>query len=353
MKFDWKKFLLEEFPYGKIIKGRNGEEININCISKDCQNPKMHMFVNMGSEKTKHDKRFVCHRCGFSGNHKAFLMVYFRLNYNDVLDKYGALYGVEGDTFEIAKLDSIKLITNLSVKYESNKEEGFVIDLPKEYRRLNHRTKYLKKRDISYKTMKGLEIGVCDSGYYKGRLIFPIINGINKSFVAYSQLSKKSLAKYKDLSKMNPDNKVFERKKKKILNPYGSISSMLLFGYDDIKKHEKIIFIHEGITDQIRTTMHGFPALGCNKKTISQIQAHLISEKEPQEVCIMFDSDVTEKEVNKNADILKSVCEARVSRINLESGDPDDIRSRDKFIKIIGNRKFLTVFNTGRQLKLL
>jgi len=91
VEIKWKEFLLQEFPKGEIIHGKHGKELNIDCISPDCPSPKDHMFVNMGSDNPKHDKRFICHRCGVSGNHKAFLTIYYALPYDEVVKKISQL----------------------------------------------------------------------------------------------------------------------------------------------------------------------------------------------------------------------------------------------------------------------
>ena len=116
IQINWPEFMKKEFPKGKLINGRNGKELNIDCISDECPNPNYHMFVNLGSKSPKHNKRFVCHRCGFSGNHKAFLTAYYGLPYKTIVENLSDLYGREIDPYTY--LVSISKGSN-NLSYES------------------------------------------------------------------------------------------------------------------------------------------------------------------------------------------------------------------------------------------
>jgi len=343
-RIDWVEFLKHEFPEGKVVNGINGKELNIDCISNECPKPKGHMFVNMGSESGKHDKRFICHRCGIRGNHKAFLMQYFKLPYLEVLRNFSDLYGKEEDVYDGVETILTVFRDDFSMVLEENEEEGeegFIIDLPKKYNVLKHRTNFLIKRNISLKLVNKFRIGICKFGFYSGRLIFPIRTGKNRSFVAYSQYSKRALRQWKKLSRRNPDSKSIERRAKKMLNPAGSLHSMLLYNYNKIPKNVDLLFIHEGIMDVIRTVSHNFHAVGLFGKTISEYQARLIDKKSPKETCLMLDGDASKKEINKNIKLLKDTCDTIVSHVKLPADiDPDDIKLKNTFRRIIKNRKF-------------
>jgi len=348
---DWIEFLTKEFPSKKIISGRNGKELNIDCISEDCPNPKNHMFVNMGSNEPKHDKKFICQRCGLQGNHKAFLVHYYGLPYNEILKNYGDLYGREIDTFsDLEKWAKIILKDKINLKNKDDKDEKFKIDIPKSIR-LYHQTEFLRNRKISENLIKKFKIRICYSGLYKNRLIFPVSTDRNLSFCAYSQYDKKTLKRYKRLHKEYPDKKSFELRSKKILNPSKSVHSIMLYNYDNIPKYIKLLLIHEGIFDCMRTFEYGYHSVGIFKSIISEHQARLIDNIHAKEICLMLDSDVKEEVISRNINLLKNVCDSTVTCILLKKGDPDDIKDKYKFIKIIKRRKNVSIhYNTNKLL---
>ena len=330
---NWKKFILSEFPEAKLINGTNGEEANINCISHDCPNPKMHMFINLKSKNDKHDRKFVCHRCGISGNHKAFLMEYYNASYNQIMNNLSELYGDEGDIFKELKNKLSNIRGNLVLE-QDELDDDVIIDLPKESKRITHQTKYLVNRMISNDIVAKFKIRLCDTGFYRNRLIIPIITNNNRSFLAYSQSNKKALMKYKRLHRKDPYDKLFENKSKKILYPLRSVTSIMLLNYNNVKKNKKIILV-EGFMDCARVTMHGYNSLAYLGGYISSSQAMLIAMKEPKEVLYMPDSDLSKEQRLKAINTLNEYCECKVRHIRLSSGDPDDIKSKRNFVKLI------------------
>jgi DNA primase len=354
MRINWPEFLANEFSNSELVYGRNGRELNIDCINEDCPNPKKHMYINLGSDDPEHDKMFVCHRCGLSGNHKAFLIAYYNLPYKEILKNFSDLYGAEESLLSSTQKDINRFSTkDLKIYLDYGDKKGFRIDLPKSFMPLTQLTKFCYRRDITMNIVRRFKLGKCKSGFYKNRIIFPITTNTNQSFLAYSQLTEKSLKKYKLLYKQNPDNKFYSDRSKKIRNPLGSLNSMLLYNYNNVKKNSPIIFIHEGALDVIRTTMHKFDAVGIFSKSISSYQAELISEKNPDEICLMLDSDAEGKFINRNLSVLADACECKLSLVKLEIGDPDNITTRSKFLRIIKDRQFAPFLNKAKPLKLL
>ena len=354
MNFDWEDFLKKEFPRGKIIKGSHGREYNIDCISEDCPHPEYHMFVNLGSDDAKHNRRFFCQRCGIRGNYKAFLINYYKLPYKTIVENITDLYGLEGDPFTTTKITAELLNSNLNLSYKTDTDTGFIVNLPKEFKKLQGKTKFCIDRDIPWSIIKKFRIGICKSGFYKNRLIFPIETNNNKSFLAYSQLPKKFISLYKTLSERFPDNKEFKKNKKKVLYPLGSLTSMLLFNYNNIEKNADILFVVEGALDCIRILLHGHQAVAKLGGYVSEYQAQSLSEKDPREICYMPDSDVEIKNVERDLSIIKNYCESPVSYIKLDSGDPDDIKNIYEFEDIITKRILLpNIANQCNYLKLL
>jgi hypothetical protein len=269
------------------------------------------------------------------------LVTYFGLPYLEIVKRFHDLYGVDGDVYlQVNKnLSSLKTERLQLDDVSEEGEEKVEIDIPPETIRLNKEITFTKRRKIPFSIVKKFKIGVCNSGFYENRLIIPITTGKNKSFIAYSLYNKSTLKKWAELSKQFPDNKLFERNKKKILNPKSALHSMLLYNYDFIKPNPKILFVHEGFIDVVRTTVHGFDSVGLGKKRISEYQAILIDKLSPKEVCLMLDSDVSKEDIQKGIDMLKENCECSISYVKLKGGDPDDIKTRSDFEKIIKKRK--------------
>jgi DNA primase len=305
------------------------------------------MFVNLGSNNPKHDKRFICHRCGIQGNHKAFLVVYYGYPYHEILENFGHLLSKEENPFISTKQQAQDLAKNsLTISIDDDSYEECIIDLPKEFQRLRVTTNFCNRRNIPFSIIKHFKVGRCDSGFYEGRLIIPIKTNHNQSFFAYSQSTKKALKIFKELSKKNKQNKMLQKAKKKVLYPAGTMMSTLLFNYNHIKKHSKIIFVHEGFTDCVRTILFGFHPVAIGSNRISNAQARLLSDKESEEICLMLDSDVDDKTLTSNLKTLANECDSRISFIRLLSGDPDDIPERKNFIEIIAHRKVYPVQTT-------
>ncbi len=342
-KFDWEKFLINNFPNGRVIKTSGKKEYQMDCISEYCPNPRKHMYVNIFSENPKHDRKFFCHRCDFRGDWKAFLVHFYKQPLNQILSNQDSPFLLEKNPF----LSTKEMLNQMSKNFEYSpiSDFSFKNELPKGRKILSH-TKFTKRRKIPMRFIKKLNIYICDSGFFKGRLIFPIKTKKSVSFLAYSQLNKKALSKWKELYKKNPESKTFYYKSKKVFYPSGSMINLLLYNYNNISKNQDLVFLVEGSLDCIRILSHGFKAVAYLKGTISEHQADLLNEKRIKEVCFMPDSDIFEEKnkekFHKNINILRENFEGKVTYIRLKSGDPDDIKSRKQFLKIIKHRKKAT-----------
>ena len=348
MKIDWKRFLLREFPNGKITG--HDKEYNIDCISPHCPNPKNHMFVNLGD-----NKKFNCRRCNYSGNHVGFLITYFKLPYQQILDNLADLYGLEKDFFSIASENLKEFYSSIGYE-EENDIEHFVIDLPFSFQKIQTNTKYLKDRLFPEWALTRYDIGLCREGYYRNRIIFPLITDRNKSFLAYSQDSKKKLKGYKNLSKKftkGSDKQLFyEKKSRKILYPSKSITSMLLFNYGSIKIYETTVILVEGVMDAIRLMDFGHKAVAKLGGSLSDEQCRLLSDKDIGEIIYMPDSDISLNDIIKTTNKIRDFCESDVSYVKLKSGDPDDLRSKKELTRIINDRIRQKSFYKGNDLSL-
>lgn len=337
MDIDFKLFIDNEFP-NAYVSYSNHDERRINCISEDCPNPKNHMFVNVKKRK------FVCHRCTISGDYKAFLCMYYGMSYRDIKRNYGALYGVKDDIYS----DVMTMSNNMLTSHELDRiesRESFVIDLPKCYRRLaGSMPKTLVDRSIEWKLIRMFKVGICRTGFFRNRLIIPVFTGRSRSYIAYTLFNKKVLARYKELHERYPDNVKYEKNKKKILNPKSSLSSLLLFNYDNIPVRCNRILIVEGVFDVFRAWSFGMKTVGIFGISLSNYQRDLLLEKDAKEYIFMFDGDVwkdeekcriVERSVRKMVDYFDGI----ISVVRLEDGiDPDDIKCYKRFGAVLRKR---------------
>lgn len=331
---DFKKFFSEKFPETKEI---GKDERLIDCISKDCPNPKSHMYVNV--EKGV----FLCHRCGISGNSRAFLCLYYGLPYGEIERNYSALYGIEENYFQTVSISCKKI---LSVSEKIKDVNSFKINLPKDYVPLTKMPKFLEKRRVPSKVIKHFEIGYCADGYYKNRLIFPIYTAGCSSFVAYSTFPKKVLNRYKKLAAQKPFNKKYNKNKKKTLNPLSSLSHLLLYNYDKVSMRCEKLIVVEGIFDAIRIWLFGYDVVAIFGTHFSSVQRNLLLAKQAAEIIFIFDGDVwcDEKKTRiANRAVQKTAAyhPGTVSMVKLEKNiDPDDIKNKKIFKELLNKRVF-------------
>jgi len=340
MRLDFEKFIDKEFPDAYVPQS-NQHERRISCISRDCPKPKNHMFVNVKK------CRFMCHRCGIAGDDKAFFCMYYGLPYAEVVKNYGALYGLEKDGLYYDAMEAIvSMITEKEASDLIAKVNAFTIDLPRCYEPISEDSfpKYLSTRNIPKKVVDEFFIGQCRAGFYKNRLIIPITTGHSLSFVAYSMFSKKVLERFKKLHKQYPHNKVYEKNKKKILNPKSSLSSLLLFNYDNVKRGCERLFVVEGIFDAIRLWLFGENAVAIFGISLSNFQRNLLLAKCPGEIIFMFDGDVWGDEkklkiINKAVEKVSCYYSSKISTIRLRNGvDPDDVADKKTLDQLLQSR---------------
>jgi DNA primase len=160
---------------------------------------------------------------------------------------------------------------------EVPKEEKKIIELPNEFIPVYQNGKwkypvYLKERKIKKETARIWNIGFCNSGRYKNRVIIPISCPNGKSFTA------------RDVTGFL---------KPKYLNPFCSFQSHLLLGWEHISQKNDLTIV-EGPIDAIKMWQHGLQAVALSGKVLHSKQIDLLSTL-PATISIIVMLDPEEK----------------------------------------------------------
>lgn len=295
--FDLQKFLEKHAE----IQTKLGDEWIVRC---DCDRSKgskhWHLWVNLRKQMG------ICYRCG--------------LKLHDVISVVAAILhcaksaaqGIvaEGETGATKLAD---ILDNLDPQaYQDAQETPIKIVLPREMKRVTHTSKVPK-----YATSRGLtraiclrhNIGWCDSGYYKNRLIVPIydLKGSLVSFVA------------RWMGKPSDDIK-------KVLYPKGSKTSQYLFNHK-IAATKKTIVITEGVFDAIAV---GSCAVALFGKHASKTQLGLLAELgQTRKLVVMLDTDAQNEARDLAEDLTVVSRDVRLARLASGIKDPGDAPRRE------------------------
>jgi DNA primase len=233
-------------------------------------------------------------------------------------------YGTKSD------LKKYKLVTPEIVKISKEVEDKKIEGLPKEFIPLSDEgygigyeksMEYLKKRNIDIETIKKYNIGYCDDGDYKGRIIFPsydIHNDIN--YFLGRSYSKFSKLKYK-----NPDIPKTE----------------IIFNENKII-WDSNIYIVEGVFDHI-VVPNSIPMLG---KVMSENLFTKLVRKAECKVIILLDSDAYLDAIKLYKKLNSTKLMNRVMIIKLPDGyDISDINQK------LGKKGVIDVLSTAKKIK--
>jgi len=262
MSFDIEEYCLENLERAK--KGRTGQ---ISAVCPWCQKYGA-FYVNAKTGD------YICFKCEEKGK----LGV-------------GIISKVEGITWYEAKNYLLKNLIENRRKYtvptiakrifalrnlkQENEEQDKIFELPKEYIPIYKNgiwkyPKYLKDRKIKKETARKWNLGFCNQGRYKNRIIIPIVCENGSSFTSRS---------------------IYPEIKPKYLNPVCDFQKTLLGGWNLFDKNSDFILV-EGPFDAIKMNQHGFNVLFLGGKTIHQQQKIVLSKLSNElSVTIMLDPE--------------------------------------------------------------
>jgi DNA primase len=275
-----------------------------------------------GKEKhlgvTPSKKVFGCYRCGEGGNYIKLIQKISKISFWEALKflKEGSNLNHYNLSFIGDIIEDMQPLINLEEKIKP-------IKLPPEYIPLgNNRLPYLdtgRKFPIPQKLVKHHHMGYANEGPYKDRLFICDVNdeGLPIYWVARDMTGKVD-------------------KKWKVLNPsqeYTNIGSAdLLFNFS-LAKQYKTCIITEGVFDALYVGDNAVAAWG---KGLKRNHLYWLLKANFQKVVLLFDSDVQDTELEKDAEVLSQFFNTYICK--LPSGDPDEYEKKQLY-SFLGNSK--------------
>lgn len=259
---------------------------------------------------------FHCYRCGWSGRVDNLLKGY--------VDS-GALLRYKLDALDGINRKRYKANNGTLIQAELIDFDNITVPIDRSF---INAVEYLKSRNISFEEIGKYNIRI-GKGRYRGRIVVPTFDTNNNVVycVARDYVSKEPEAKY--------------------INPQGSHKSFAVWNIQNVKPEGKVV-ITEGVFSGIaanRNTPEDATAVSVFGKVISDSQAKLIASKNPVEISMSFDGDVSNDEVYENYKTLRKYYNGVVSVIQLTGEeDPDNMKpaaysdrykNRKKYNKLI------------------
>lgn len=307
------ELLLREL--GATIKRKSRDEITIKCLNPDHED--RHASCNYNIKK----HTWNCLGCEWKGSLFSLVMLTKGIDYRSALKwlkKYtGVSERVHDDDMLMKSLEykkTMKLIKAMNVDKET--------DLPNQYENdfklANPEiVKYIKKRKINKLILKKYFIGFCNAGYYKDRIIIPVIH-FDKivGFVARSTW---------EMENDYDDRYLFEN---------DAVVGSMIWGLFNNHNKSKPVFV-EGSFDALRLRSYGLNSYSCLSNNVSETQSKLIKKHFDSEIYIMPDADaggvVMKKRFHEELSHYK-----KIYVCSIDSPDPDTasklevLRSQEK-----------------------
>jgi len=301
LKIDMSK-LFDELNIKIIRKTR--DEFNFKCINKS------HIDKHASSYYNINKHIWNCLGCDYKGDLLSLVMRIKKVDYNvafKFLVNFTQISITSPDVEFLMKVIKNKRGFKLGVDEEDLSE----IELPAEYdsdfNNANLEIKdYIFKRNLDIDFLYSKFVGFCNDGYFKNRLILPIIY-FNKlvGFAARNVLPNES---------NNKDNRYLYELKA----PIGHMIFGMIKGFSS----SNAIFV-EGIFDALRLQYYGFNAFSCLNNNLTAIQVKKIIDNFDRDIYIMPDNDAGGELMIKNF-YTKLYHYKNIKICNIKSKDPDE-----------------------------
>jgi DNA primase len=279
---------------GIQVKQVRGEEVLAICPFHDDHTPSLSLNLKKGV--------FCCFACNESG-------------------KFSKL-GLSRDEF--VTFDSFRdLLSGI------DKTETLILkqlfSLPREFRKFdgdinNPFHQYLLDRGIIQKTIEHFNIGYCDSGFYRGRIIVPLPMGFVARSIYSDAISKK----------------VFGVNYKRYLFPLGLPISTFFFNYSPSLNTPILV---EGVFDALRVYSLGFTSVispfSCK---VSEEQIKLLCKYSSSVIYVFFDDDEAGRAGAQMAEEkLKGIFKI-VKIVKISDGrDPGNLKNKNEIKELLRN----------------
>lgn len=262
-KIDLKKLL---YKLGIRNIRLSGENFMGSCPFHKDDNPSFGMNIRTGA--------YNCFSCGSSGNLITLVCSIKNIGIKQSIYYLYNFAGIKRDIFIISsKIVYRQLKKIVKRKHDIVRKEvvSTIIHMPISIcNDFIPGVLYLKKRGISEVTFKRHDIVFCIGGFYRNRIIIPIVDEYNK-FVSFEARDITGFAE------------------KKVLYPKGTRVSDTIYNLYNAKEKKEVIIV-EGIMDTLYLEERGFNVISLYGVNMSVMQEELLS-KYFNKIFIAFDGD--------------------------------------------------------------
>ena len=281
-------------------KGHETSKGNYSYFCPKCNHHKRKLEINLNQDSPNFGT-FNCWVCNFKSKSPKALLKVFKTS-DDNIAEIKKIFKIKGNKEEI----SLKKLTELPKEFKP-----FWIQ-NKSSKIYNQGKNYLASRGLNQADIIKYNIGYCEEGEYKNKLIFP----------SYDENNKVNFFVTKDITTQNYKNPEFSRD--------------IIFYENQINWNQPII-ICEGVFDAITIKRNAIPLLG---KVLSKQLLKKIFEKNVQKIYLSLDSDAFKSQLKICDMLIKEGID--IYWINLDAKDPNDL-GFEQFYNIVYETKKMTL----------
>jgi DNA primase len=297
---------------GADIKPQRGDEIPFRCLNPDHDDKHASCYYNVKTHQ------FNCLGCSWGGSIFSLIMLINKMSYHNALRYLKDFTKISDDIN-----DEQVLIKTLSYK-QSNKEvrKSSVCketNLPALYENDFNKAnsiilEYINRRKIDMSVIEKYYIGYCNEGYFKNRLILPIIHF--DTIVGFS-------------ARATWDTSINKQRDERYLFESNSPVGQMIWGLFNNYSSKDPIFV-EGIFDALRLRQYGLNSFSCLNNDITDDQIELIKKYFNGTIYIMPDNDRGGLKMIENFHKkIYHYLDIRVCKIT--SKDPDELTIEEAF----------------------
>lgn len=282
-----KSDVIEDLLYGSIEKKTSsGQFIIRRCPYCD---KRSHLYMSASSGL------WICYRCNEAGDLPKIYAQFEGITYAEALIevKNAGLGDIDWKSDFVEEDDGEDVVVNLPDEFIPCHQDGHW-RIPE----------YLKRRRVEKRTLKAWNIGYCQKGRYKNRIVIPILTAEETTFVARAAVS--------DLHPPYLGPEVQEGKGRRFL-----------LGFQFVEKCDRIV-ICEGPFDALRIWQAGLKPLALLGKGLGVRQKRRLIDLSPSRVSIMLDPDAWVDARKIAIELQTFVRDVKIVRLE-GSKDPGDL----------------------------
>ena len=249
-----KKFNIENFVQREEAISKKSNDVESVYLCPFCLggDDKGHFYVN------KRTLKFFCHKCNIGGGPRREMNKNVRIR-----------------PPAITRIEMPSAYKLLMPQSKDNYHKAI--------RNLTYVREFLRKRNLRWEDLQGIQMGIFESGQYKNHLVFPIM--FNGQLVSYQC------------------RRLFEEGPKYITPEGSGTIKQIFYNWDRASTHDEVVIV-EGIFDAIRTGPRALATLGT---FLSFYRINLLNALHPKKVIFMLDGDATLKAYNNSKKLFPTI----------------------------------------------